>query len=249
MSDELSVMFRGAAREEAAAAKREFPLSPAVLDRFVGHVRRRRATRTAMLAVGSAAVVGAAILGLAQVWHFGPVAPGVTPSPSSSLSPSLSPSPSAIPSVSSSPSIEPSPSPTTTAPRPTETTPPPPPPVVVPGQVTVISGHTGGGSGEAVVDWGTIADATGYRMYRSESPDGPFAPSASVDVATGNTTIEIGVPYEYINIWPPSAGSFEYVEASVGGRAYFRVAAFNAAGEGPRSPVVCAAPPGATETC
>jgi len=100
-----------------------------------------------------------------------------------------------------------------------------------------------------MVDWGTVPNATGYRVYRSASPDGPFTRAASISVATGKVTIEIGVPYEYIQIWPPSGDSFEYVEVVDGRRTYFQVAAFNAGGSGPRSAVVCAAPPGATETC
>jgi hypothetical protein len=40
----------------------------------------------------------------------------------------------------------------------------------------------------------------------------------------------------------PSATSFEYVEAVDGQPACFRVAAFNAAGSGPRSAVVCSDP-------
>jgi hypothetical protein len=102
----------------------------------------------------------------------------------------------------------------------------------------------GGGSGEFPVSWDSITDATGYRVYRSTSPDGPFTPSASFNVATGETTIEIGIPYEYIGIWPTSDSSYEYVEAVWSGTPiYFRVAAFNAGGAGPLSVVVCSTPP------
>jgi hypothetical protein len=240
MSDELSAMFHAAATEEATAAAREHPLAPAELDRFVGRVRRRRATRVTMLAVGGVVIVGALAFGLGHMGNANTVPPAASPSPS----PSVSPSPAVSPSPSSSPS--PSPEPSVVSPSPTETTPPPP---AVPGRVTVVTGLTGGGSGEAMVDWGTLPNATGYRVYRSASPDGPFARAASISVATEEVTIEISVPYEYIQIWSPSGDSYEYIEVVDGQRAYFQIAAFNAGGSGPRSAVVCAAPPGATETC
>jgi len=56
-------------------------------------------------------------------------------------------------------------------------------------------------------------------------------------------TVEYAGQYEYIGMvqgiqW---ATSVEYYEA-IGTFGYFRVAAFNAGGEGPRSGVVCAEP-------
>jgi hypothetical protein len=115
--------------------------------------------------------------------------------------------------------------------------------------VTTVSGHTRGGSGEKVVHWNTVADATGYRVYRSASPDGPFVATASVIVATNKTTIEYGGWYELIQIWPPSSDSYEYVDVTEGSPNYYRVAAFNAAGTGTRSAVVCASPPGNPAVC
>jgi hypothetical protein len=73
--------------------------------------------------------------------------------------------------------------------------------------------------------------------------------AASVMVATGATTIEFGGSYEYIQIWPPASNSYEYVEASIGSPGYFRVAAFNAAGTGPRSAVVCGSAPMSADVC
>ena len=241
MSDELSEMVRAAAHDEAAAAEREFPYSSATLGRFVGDVRRRRAVGGAMLAVAGVAVVGAAVLGLGRPWQAAP--PVVTPSPSPTPSASSSPTPT--------PTVEPTPTPSST-PAPVEATPAPEPttppaeiaPAVAPGQVTVVDAGMGGGSGEIVVDWDTIADATGYRVYRSDVPDGPFVASASVDVATGETTVEFAGSYEFIQVWPPSPQSFQYIEASVSDPGYFRVTAFNAAGEGPPSVVVCGRPVG-----
>lgn len=125
MSDELSEMIRAAARDEAAAAEREFPLTPDARDHFVGRVGRRRAAVGAVLAVGSVAVIGAAAFGLSQVLPSGSNDPGGDPSPSSSLTPSPSASPSLSPSASASPSVTPSS---------VETEPPPPP--AVPGRVT-----------------------------------------------------------------------------------------------------------------
>lgn len=243
MTDELSALFRAAARDEAAAAGREFPFTSATLGRFVGHVRRRRAVFGATLAVAGVIAVGGVALGLSQLWHTGPVAPAATPSPSSS--PFVEPSPSPTPSAGPSPMI--APSPTATA---SSTTPPPDePPGEVPGQVTAVWASMGGGSGEVVIGWEAVADATGYRVYRSDSPDGPFDSAASYDLATGKTTIEIGTSYEYIGIWEPSGTSFEYIESVTGEPTYFRVAAFNAAGQGHRSPVVCSVSVTSSTTC
>lgn len=91
-----------------------------------------------------------------------------------------------------------------------------------------------------------IANATGYRVYRSASPDGPFTPSASALFDTSNgrvtTTIEIDVPYEWISIGFYSSGFLGYAEVVDHQPACFRVAAFNAEGEGRGSAVACANP-------
>ena len=250
MNDELSVMIRDTAREEAAAAEREFPLSPDALDRFVGHVWRRRAASVAILAAAGVVVGGAAVLGLTQLWNAAPVPPISSPTPSLSPSPNPSPSPQASPS----PSIDPSPSPalSLTTPAPITTTPPPapPPPVVtVPGAVSGLSAGPGGGSGEILVHWTGTSDATGYRVYRASAPGGSMTRSASYSIATGATTVEYSGTYEFIGIWSYSPNSFEYVEVVDGQPGYFVVAAFNSAGEGPRQGTVCAVPLGSSGTC
>lgn len=102
--------------------------------------------------------------------------------------------------------------------------------------------NDGGGSGEVVLRWTAVPNATSYRVYRSASPDGPFSPAAEYDVATAQDRMIAG---EATMIWY-SSGDFEYVEASFPGPVYFRVAGYNAAGEGPRSGVVCSSPFGGT---
>ena len=260
MSDELSAIVRAAARAEATAAEREFPYSSATLGRFVGDVRRRRAAGGAMLAVASVAVVGMAALGLGWLGQTAP--PAVFPSPptSSSASPDSSttptptvepstPSPSLTPSASSTPTTTPSLH-TTAAPRPSKT-----PTAAVPGAVTFVKAGSGGGSGEIALWWDAIANATGYRVYRSDSPNGPFVRSASINLTTGVTTLGANV----YNLWSPPANQppypavppgatapqhFEYIEVTNSDPHYFQVTAFNAGGEGPRSVVVCGRPIG-----
>ena len=102
--------------------------------------------------------------------------------------------------------------------------------------------------GEVLVGWTAVDGATGYRVYRSLSADGPFVPNVSYLVDTSVTTIEFGGWYEKFQVWRPSATTFEYVEAVDNLRACFRVAAFNAGGGGPSSPIVCGSPPTATES-
>jgi|GEM_PF-2982699 len=262
MSDELSAIVRAAARDETAAAAREYPYSSATLGRFVGDVRRRRAAGGAMLAVASLAVVGMAVLGLGQLWQTAP--PAAFPSPpvtsSASSVPSTTPSPTVVPSTSSTPSPAPSasstPTPTPTKPRPPTTAAPRPsnPPVVAaPGPVTGVKGYTGGGSGETMVNWDQGADAAGYRVYRSDLPNGPFVKAASFDVATGKTTIAPAFANDYVIIGiygEVVPGVLYYVDAIPGdGPNYYKVAAFNSGGEGPPSAVVCAWPSNNPSSC
>ena len=242
MSDELSEMVRAAVRDEALAAESEFPYSGAILGRFVRDVRRRRAAGGAMLAVASLVVIGAAALGLGRPWQ---AVPPVTSTPTPT--PSVSASPTPTPTVEPTPTLSPSSTPTvTTTPAPDPTTPPPETtPVAVPGEVTGVGAENGGGSGEIVAYWDGVADATGYRVYRSTSPDGPFDRSASYDVATDETTVETNLGYEYISFWSSSPQHFAYVESMyTQGPIYFRVTAFNSGGEGPPSVVVCGSPVG-----
>ena len=92
------------------------------------------------------------------------------------------------------------------------------------------------------------ADATGYRVYRSASPDGPFERSASYDVATDKSTVETGVWHEYIHIRAQAPG-FRYIEVTTEDPTYFRVSAFSSAGEGPLSVVVCGVSPTSSSEC
>jgi len=252
MSDELFAMVRAAARDEAAAAEREFPYSPATLGGFVRDVRRRRAAGGAMLAVAGVAVVGMAVLGLGRPWQV--ALPAVTPTPSASPSPSPDGSPTPTPTVEPTPTPSEIPTATPTPPAPEETTPPPPveAPPEPPGPVTINYSGPGGGSGEVLIDWAPIAGATGYRVYRADAPEGPFVPSASFDVATGETTVEFGGAYEYIIIRGPASAYYnfvQYVEAVQGGPGYLQVTAYNAGGEGPASATVCGVPPFAEFVC
>ena len=91
------------------------------------------------------------------------------------------------------------------------------------------------------MSWDATSGVTGYRVYRAATADGPFERAAGYTVATGATTIYYGGSYEYIQIWASSDSTFQYVEASAG-PGCFRVAAFNDAGTGPKSGVVCSDP-------
>lgn len=131
----------------------------------------------------------------------------------------------------------------------TSTTAPPsssssqPPTGTVPDEVTTLVAGPGGGSGEIEVRWSTVAGATGYRITRAHSAGGPFSPSADLNVVTGATTKESGVMNLYVN-----GSSVFYVGVFGDGTSdphwYFRVTAYNGAGEGPVSGVVCGAPVG-----
>jgi hypothetical protein len=251
MSDDLGAVIRALAQEESAAAASEFPYSLAVLNRFAAGVRRRRAARTAALAVVVLPILGGAAFGLGQLIQAGPVEPGGTPSVT--LSPTLeaSPTPSASPSASPSPSPSPSTSgPTTTiTTATTTTTAPPPPPAEPPVAVSGLRAQPGGGSGEIVVNWAGSPGATGYRVYRASAPGDPMKLAATYTVASGATTVSWPGSYEFIQVWAPSASSFEYVEAVDGHPGYFVVAAFSDAGEGPLQGTVCAVPLGSPDSC
>ncbi len=234
----LGAAIRSVASEETAAAASEYPFSPEVLHRFVGGVRRRRAGRTAAFAAVALPILGGAAFGVGHLWRDAPVAPAITPSVS--LSPTAAPSPS--PSVSPSPSRSPSPTPTATTTTTTTTTAaPPPPPADLPGAVSGVSARPSAGSGEIQVDWDATTNATGYRVYRAATADGPFVRSAKYTIASGATSIYYGGSYEVIQIWQSSDSTFQYIEAGIGSGC-FRVAAFNDAGAGPKSGVVCSDP-------
>jgi hypothetical protein len=134
-------------------------------------------------------------------------------------------------------------------------------PATLPGQVTVVRGGHGGGSGEIELDWTGVPGATGYRIDRADTPSGPFSIAAAVNLITGTATM-VGPGVGNIcsddqTFYPPShathAGGaasrrFHYVEFPVVGftfdRHYFRVTPFNSNGDGASSVVVCGTPPG-----
>jgi hypothetical protein len=131
-------------------------------------------------------------------------------------------------------------------------------PGAVPAVVTVVSAGAGGGSGEIELIWEAVDGAVGYRVARAASSGGPFTTSADVDVAGGSATVASGVTNVYSELrsyFPPSATTtggaeeearFHYIEV-VAARTYLRVTAYNAAGEAPSSPTVCAAPTGVND--
>jgi hypothetical protein len=246
MSDDLSALVRATAHEETAAAEREFPYSATTLGRYVRDVRRRRAAGGTMLALAGVVVIGGAVLGVDRLSQAAPAPeiPVGDPTPSVTYTPTPDRTPTATPTPEATPTPSPTPSETTPPPAPEETTPPAPPveaPPEPPGAVSGVVAHPGGGSGEILVLWNTTAGATGYRVYRSDTADGPFAPAASIDVTTGVVTIEYGAWYEYIGIGAEGSTTYRYTEA-IGTFGYFRVTAFNAGGEGPMSGLTCAEP-------
>lgn len=260
MSDERPDGVPPTARDEAAERGRTS--AAGTLARLARDVRDHRAAGTVIVVVGLA-VVALGALGLDRLGATAPpvASPSASAAPTAPASPGPTPTPGAEPTAVTTPAPSPSPTPAVTVPASSPTpgvVPPPPTPGVVPttsppaedpstsvpGQVTVVDAGPSGGSGEIGVSWDAIGEATGYRVYRSAAPDGPFEASASVDVASGATTIEWDGPYEYVQIWLPTPQTVEYVEASIGDVGYFRVAAFSAAGEGPPSVVVCGRPIG-----
>ena len=126
----------------------------------------------------------------------------------------------------------------------------------VPGTITVVSAAAGGGSGEISMAWDAVPNASGYRVSRSTAAQGSFSVSAEVNVLTGKAFAASGVTNLYTDqqtFFPlvfatpaPTTPSkhFHYVEL-VATRTYLRVAAYNDAGEGPASLVVCGSPSGA----
>jgi hypothetical protein len=114
----------------------------------------------------------------------------------------------------------------------------------------------GGGSGEVAVRWAAVPRARGYRVVRTTATGTQLRVVADFDITTGRTTAAA----EVVNIWSsghsyvPDRGRltqvdrsarFEYVDVGAG-RRYYRVLAYNSAGNGPLSAVTGAAPPGGT---
>jgi hypothetical protein len=130
------------------------------------------------------------------------------------------------------------------------------PPAPVPGIVTLTGAGPGGGSGEVALAWNAVADAVGYRVLRAPSESEPFEEVADVDVTNGAVSTAAGVTnissaqHTYVPLGAPLARpdtspAFDYVDAGLG-PGCFRVAAYNASGEGPPSAVSCGSPPSGT---
>ncbi len=252
MSDELAGLVRGVVDAEIAAVTAEVPFPPTRVARYVADVRRRRVVGTSLVAAASLVVVGGAALGVARPWAAPAPVGEVTSSPAPSEDPTPEPTPTAttapMPTATPAPVGTPSPTQTPThEPEPEVTT---EPPVLSepPGAVTVTYVVPGGGSGEILVGWSLVPDATGYRVYRSDSPDGPFVAAARYDVASGEATVEYTGTYEYIGIHSTDQG-LQYVEAVRGQLGYFQVVAYNDDGEGPPSAVLCGEPMAQGYTC
>jgi hypothetical protein len=126
----------------------------------------------------------------------------------------------------------------------------------VPVAVTAITARPGGGSGEVAVTWGAVAGATGYRVSRSSAPSGPYSVSVDLNLATAEVTVADSVAnvfspgsaeyFPVLTFQPgdPLPNDFEYIDLGGLEPRYFRVVAYNAAGDGPPSVVVCGSAPG-----
>lgn len=185
-----------------------------------------------VLAIALAVAVLAVVAFLAGRWWPDGVTPSTSPVATGSSPATGTATPSTEPTASATPTAAPSTS--TAEPSPSAAEPAADPP----GPVTAIESYPGGGSEEICVAWDTVDGATGYRVYRALSPDGPFVASASVSGT--QTTVEYDGDFLTVGIWPPSPTRYEYVEAGISpGPVYFVVRAFDADGEGPASAVVC----------
>lgn len=254
MADDLAAVVRNLAQEEGIAAELDRPYTPAMRDRYVRDVRRRRTAGVSALAIAAVVVVGAGAWGAGRVTSDLPPVevvvteptPTPTPEPTATRLPP-SETPTATPAETSTPTETPSTPPAAPEPEEEETTPPPPPPAP-PGAVSGLRAEPGGGSGEIAVWWEPADGATGYTVYRADAVDGSYTAAASIDVTTGAVTIRYGGVYEFIQMVQgiQSATAIEYYEA-IGTTGFFRVAGYNAGGEGPWSGVVCALPPGSPE--
>ncbi len=96
MSADLHRLLHEAARDEEAAALREFPCTPETTRRYHRDVRRRRTAGGTALAAGVLGVAVVAVLGVGRPWQGAP--PVVTPEPTLD-SPAPTPSPTPSPTV------------------------------------------------------------------------------------------------------------------------------------------------------
>lgn len=128
----------------------------------------------------------------------------------------------------------------------------------VPATVKVVSSGPGGGSGEVELNWDTVANATGYRVLRASSQGGPFTVAVDVNVTTGTTTAAPDVTNVYsenATFLPRGSGTtlptspprqMHYVQIITSGvqHRFYRIVAYNDAGDGPPSAIVCGSSPG-----
>jgi hypothetical protein len=114
----------------------------------------------------------------------------------------------------------------------------------VPASVSVLQAGPAGGSGEVEVVWRGVSGATGYRVERADAADGAFGTAADYDAATGASTKAAGVT----NVYFTDERGFVLIDVLSGpqSRRYYRVVAYNRAGDASPSPIVCGAPPGAS---
>ncbi len=97
-----------------------------------------------------------------------------------------------------------------------------------------------------MVAWSVVASATGYRVARATAADGPYATAADFDVATATSTKASGITNVYfVDAQRQSIGYIEVLSDTVttGPRRYYRITAYNAAGDAAPSAVVCGTPP------
>ena len=139
---------------------------------------------------------------------------------------------------------------TTTA-TPTTVAPPATPAgAAVPPAPTIITSEAGGGSGEVLIEWTPVAGAVGYSVRVASAAGGPYAEVARLNVVNGNFTATSSVLNVYSDtaVWYPGAYSssgpstvLTYVGLADYSQNYFRVVAFNAAGNSAPSNTECAA--------
>lgn len=99
------------------------------------------------------------------------------------------------------------------------------------------------------MEWAAVSGATSYVVYRSTTSAGPWTVVAEINVVSGYTNVapEVLNLYGDAQNFHPGGYStsgtstvFTYIESSVVSPAWFKVRAYNAAGQGPSSDAKCA---------